>query len=282
MRVADLDRDMSDVFPTGITRDSLYLFERMTAATLGRARAAAGRRVLDVASGVGQDTRAVAAAGALAVGVEPSARMSALARLEAARAEGPQPHFVRAWSDALPFAGDTFDASYCKGSLDHFDRPDLAIAEMARVTKPDGRVVLAVANFESLALRWARGVEELRETRAGAEPARGRRHHDVPSDHFTRYDPALVREQAAGSLELELVEGVSLAWGVRGWSRTLEALPPAVAHGALQALDWLARRAPSLADVIVLAGRPRRARAPRVVAPSRRRRASARSASTSA
>jgi len=29
MRVVDLDRDMSDVIPTGATRDSEYLFDRM-------------------------------------------------------------------------------------------------------------------------------------------------------------------------------------------------------------------------------------------------------------
>jgi SAM-dependent methyltransferase len=257
VRVADLDRDMSDVIPTGLGRESLFLFERMTRATLERTGAGPGRRVLDVASGVGQDARALAAHGALAVGVEPSARMSALARLAAREAPGPQPLFLRAWSDALPFASESFDASYCKGSLDHFDRPEAAIAELARVTRRDGRVVLAVANFESLALRAARGIEELREDWWGARPKRGRRHHDVPSDHFTRYDPILLREQAGRWLELELVEGISLAWGLRRWSRAVQRLPAEVARGALQALDWLARRAPSLADVIVVAGRPR-------------------------
>ena len=38
MRVVDLDRDMRDVIPTGTTRDSEYLFERMTARTLELAR----------------------------------------------------------------------------------------------------------------------------------------------------------------------------------------------------------------------------------------------------
>ena len=59
VRVVDLDRDMSDVIPTGTTRDSTFLFERMTRATLGAAAPAPGRRILDVASGFGQDAFAL-------------------------------------------------------------------------------------------------------------------------------------------------------------------------------------------------------------------------------
>ena len=62
MRVVDIDRDMSDVIPTGTTRDSQYLFDRMTERTLFHAAPAAGRRVLDVASGFGQDTSVARAA----------------------------------------------------------------------------------------------------------------------------------------------------------------------------------------------------------------------------
>ena len=82
MRVVDLDRDMSDVIPTGVTRDSNYLFDSMTTRTLALAGARAGRRVLDVASGFGQDARALAQRGALVVGAEPSARMLGWARLQ--------------------------------------------------------------------------------------------------------------------------------------------------------------------------------------------------------
>ncbi|MBW2398721.1 MAG: hypothetical protein JRG80_05550 [Deltaproteobacteria bacterium] len=76
MRVVDLDRDMRDVIPTGTTRDSEYLFERMTLRTIDLARPGPGRRVLDLASGFGQDTVAMAARGAWAVGAEPSSRRS--------------------------------------------------------------------------------------------------------------------------------------------------------------------------------------------------------------
>jgi SAM-dependent methyltransferase len=258
--VVDLDRDMRDVIPTGTTRDSGFLFARMTERTLDLAGPARGRRLLDVASGFGQDAAALAARGARVVGAEPSARMSALARMAAAERSGPQPAWVRCWADALPFADASFDGVICKGALDHFDRPETAIAEMARVTRPSGAVVLAVANFESLGCRGARALDRAREGWLGRPLARGRRHYDVPHDHFTRYEIGLMREQASASLVLERVEGISLAWGLPHWSRCVQALPESLARAALEALDWLARRAPGLADVVVLVGRPRSAR----------------------
>ena len=189
MRVVDLDRDMRDVIPTGTSPDSEFLFDRMTDQTLGDA-VAGGRRILDVASGFGQDARRLAGQGAFAVAAEPSARMSALAKLQEDESSGPHALHVRAWGDALPFADGAFDAVFCKGAIDHFDTPTAAIGEMARVTRAGGRVVLAIANFESLSCRLARGLDGVREDWLGRTPPRGRRHYDVPHDHFTRYDLA--------------------------------------------------------------------------------------------
>ena len=259
MRVVDLDRDMRDVIPTGTSRDSEYLFRRMTDRTLELARPWRGHRVLDVASGFGQDAIAMAAEGAFTVGAEPSGRMTALAAMQRERAEGPLPYWVRAWSDTLPFADESFDGVICKGAIDHFDRSTAAIAEMARVTRRDGRVVLAIANFESFSCRAARASDCLREDWLGRSAPRGRRHYDVPSDHFTRYELALMREQMSRHVDLDVVEGISLAWGLPLWTRSLGRLPEPVAQGALVALDWLARRMPALSDVVVLAGRPRSA-----------------------
>jgi len=267
VRVVDLDRDMSDVIPTGTTRDSRFLFERMTQATLAAARPAPGVRILDVASGFGQDALALRRAGAEVVGAEPSLRMTAWARLASAKQPEAVPHWVRGWSDALPFADASFDAVVCKGALDHFDRPERAIAEMARVTRPAGRVVLAVANFESLACRVARAADDVRERGAGRGAARGRRHYDVPADHFTRYEPGLLRAHASRHLELERVFGVSLGWGLPVWTRNVGRLRAPLADRLLCALDAVARRLPALADVVVVVGRPRRPGLPPMAEP---------------
>ena len=268
MRVADLDRDMRDVIPTATSPHSEFLFERMTARTLDLAAPAAGALVLDVASGLAQDAAALARRGARAVALEPSARMSALARLLAAERRRPglsaaEPLPVRGFSDALPFRSACFDAVVCKGSLDHFDAPERALAEMARVTRPEGRVVLAVANFDSAACRLARARDAFCEVWLARPPRTGRRHYDVPHDHFTRYDLPLLREQLGRCLALESVSGVSLFWGLEGVDRWLAALPQALRRPLLQGLDALARRLPGLADVVLLVGRPLAAPDPR-------------------
>jgi SAM-dependent methyltransferase len=258
MRVVDLDRDMSDVIPTGTTRDSQYLFDRMTSRTLELAAPARGRAILDVASGFGQDAVALARSGARVFGAEPSARMTAWALLTGAETPEPRPAFVRAWSDRLPFRDASFDAVVCKGALDHFDHPSRAIGEMARVTRDEGRVVLAIANFESLACRAARALDTVEERLLGRGLPRGRRHYDVPADHFTRYDLDLAREQAERHLLIEHVEGISLGWGLPPWTRSLERMREDRAFALVRTAGRIAQWMPSLADVVLLAGRPRR------------------------
>jgi SAM-dependent methyltransferase len=206
---------------------------------------------------VGQDSIALQARGARVVGAEPSRRMIGLAEIQAAKSAGPLPGWVRCWSDGLPFADDSFDAALCKGAIDHFDRPELAIAEMARVVKPGGRVVLAIANFDSLACRASRAFDDWRERALGRPVRRGRRGYDVPSDHFTRYELDLMREQAERHVCLDVVRGVSVGWGLPAWTRLSGRLPGFLAGGLLRALDALGRAAPRLSDVIVLAGSPR-------------------------
>ncbi len=260
MRVVDLDRDMSDVIPTNLARDSEFLFARMTDVTLASTQPAAGRWVLDVGSGVGQDSVALARQGARVVGAEPSARMTAMAEMfQAGAVKGGlrAPSWVRGWADALPFADAAFDASFCKGALDHFDDPESAIAEMARVTRRDGLVVLAIANFDSLACRVTRAVDRIREDWFSLSPLRSRRGYDTPSDHFTRYELPLMREQAGRAVAVERVIGISLGWGMPGWTGLLGRLPERFARILLHAADALARIFPGWADVVVLVGRPR-------------------------
>jgi ubiquinone/menaquinone biosynthesis C-methylase UbiE len=43
---------------------------------------------------------------------------------------------------ALPFVRGSFDIVFCRSSLHHFEDPQGAVAEMTRVTRPGGRVVL--------------------------------------------------------------------------------------------------------------------------------------------
>lgn len=61
--------------------------------------------------------------------------------LEAARATAPENvSFVSGDATALPFRYAQFDLAGCHRVLHHVRRPELAVSELARVTKPGGRI----------------------------------------------------------------------------------------------------------------------------------------------
>lgn len=260
MRLADLDRDMSAVFPLGLDRDSEFLYARMAEVSYASLCAGEGDRVVDAAGGLGSDCQQLAERGVYATNVEPSVRINALRDVIAERQGwkdlGERVTTVRAWAETLPFRDATFRGALCKGSLDHFDDPGAGIAEMARVTEDDGRVVLAVVNMNALGCRLQSLRDRLHPGRRLRNAAR--RHYDTPPDHYTRFELPLLREQASRHLHVVHLQGVSLLWGVNTWARLLGLLPARVAGLALRATDAVARRIPSLADVIVISGRPRR------------------------
>ena len=99
-----------------------------------------GDAVLDVACGPGNFTRSFARAAGpegLAVGVDASRTM-----LEQAVREGGDARYVRAGAGALPFPDGSFDAVCCFAALYLIEAPYGAIAEIARVLAPGGRVAL--------------------------------------------------------------------------------------------------------------------------------------------
>jgi len=70
-----------------------------------------------------------------------------------------------------------------------------------------------------------------------------------------------VRGLGAETMRLERCYGVSLLWLLRGsgqwtWGTWLDGRPPSLARAVLTALDRVAFRAPSLADMIVSVWRP--------------------------
>jgi SAM-dependent methyltransferase len=96
--------------------------------------------VLDLACGPGNVTRALASGGARVIGVDASATM--LRRAAADTGDRPDITYVRGDAIALPFHDDAFDAVCCFGALYLFDDPWAALASMARVLRPGGRIVL--------------------------------------------------------------------------------------------------------------------------------------------
>lgn len=100
-----------------------------------------GQRVLDVGCGPGALTaELVSRLGVGAVtAVDPSVPF-----VEAARARNPGANVLQAPAERLPFADDAFDAALAQLVVHFMSDPVAGLAEMARVTEPDGVVAACV------------------------------------------------------------------------------------------------------------------------------------------
>ena len=100
-------------------------------------------RVLDVGTGEGQIARHLASGGSRVTGVDPVAAqiIEARRRNESVPDGVRPPDYLRAGASALPVADGSFDAAVACLVVEHIDHIDEAIAEVARVLRPDGRFV---------------------------------------------------------------------------------------------------------------------------------------------
>ena len=123
-------------------------------------------RVLDVACGPGIVSVHLAASGAEVVGIDLTPAMLALAvERVSTSSERLRARFVRGHMHALPFDVGEFSVVVCRYALHHTDDPGAAAREMARVTRPDGRVVVIdfAAVEDSAVARAYDEVERLRD-----------------------------------------------------------------------------------------------------------------------
>jgi ubiquinone/menaquinone biosynthesis C-methylase UbiE len=119
---------------------------------LRRAAPAAGDAVLDVGCGPGDDLFDMAehvGAGGRLVGLDASEVMIAEARRRA-RERGLPVTFEVGDATALPFADGTFDVCRAARLLEHLGDPGGALGEMARVTRPGGRIVVFDFDWDTL------------------------------------------------------------------------------------------------------------------------------------
>lgn len=100
-----------------------------------------GMRVLDLAAGTGTSSAAIAKHGAHVVAADFSEGMLAEGRKR--HAGNDLIEFVFADATALPFEDNSFDAATISYGLRNVHQPRKALAEMLRVVKPGGRIVIA-------------------------------------------------------------------------------------------------------------------------------------------
>ncbi len=126
------------------------LHHRWRARAADLARVGPGSRALDVATGTGDLAVELARRGAEVVGVDFSERM-----LELARAKAPGIRFESGNALELPYADGEFDAVTVGFGARNFDDLDRGLAELARVTRPGGRVVvLEITTPQRAPLSW--------------------------------------------------------------------------------------------------------------------------------
>jgi demethylmenaquinone methyltransferase / 2-methoxy-6-polyprenyl-1,4-benzoquinol methylase len=98
---------------------------------------APGQRCLDLAAGTGVSTEELARSGAFVVGLDIS-----LGMLQVGRRTRPDIPLLAGDALALPFADGAFDAITISFGLRNIVDTDAALTEMARVTRPGGRLVV--------------------------------------------------------------------------------------------------------------------------------------------
>jgi 2-polyprenyl-3-methyl-5-hydroxy-6-metoxy-1,4-benzoquinol methylase len=105
----------------------------------------AGRRTLDIACGTGYGSAILADAGAaMVVGIDASGEAVCAAQRQFSR---PGLWWFQADGTRLPLADESFDVISTFETLEHIPANERFVAELARVTRPRGRLILSTPNL---------------------------------------------------------------------------------------------------------------------------------------
>lgn len=252
----DLEWNDEQLFPNVLYPDADFLLKRMNEATIEYVNPQAGELILDIGCGRGIEGVKLAGKGAVVVGIEPSQVMISHARDHILLNQANM-SLVKGVGENLPLQVEAADKVVCKGALDHFPRPAEVIRQMTMVLKPEGRAIIAVANFGSLGFKIGRSIWWLRK-KLGSKVPEARMLWEIPEDHTYRLDYSFLKRLVNDCFEVERISGVSMLFGIPWWGIFLTRLPGNVAMGILRLLDKIARYIPRLSDVVILTCKPRR------------------------
>ena len=147
---------------------------------------APGERVLDLGCGFGRHAFEAYRRGAHVVAVDRSQeeveQVTAMFKAMAAEGEGPPGNVARSVRGdllALPFPDASFDVVMASEVLEHIPADEMAMAEIARVVRPGGRVAVTVPRFWPERVCWALS----------------RDYHDVAGGHVRIYRGDVLAER---------------------------------------------------------------------------------------
>lgn len=183
--------------------------------------------VLDVACGPGFLTMAFAARAARATGFDATDAFLDLARAEASRRGLANVTFASGDAESLPYPDASFDVVACRAAFHHFPRPERVLAEMTRVVRRDGRVVIAdmVGNEDAGRAALHDRMERM------CDPTHVRA---LPESEFARLFATAgleVRHAARGELELDVEEWIEHGGPDEDTARELRAIAVASVDG---------------------------------------------------
>ncbi|WP_127078812.1 class I SAM-dependent methyltransferase [Rhodomicrobium lacus] len=121
----------------------------LDAPMMARIRGRRLKNALDIGGGEGRFCRMLKSEGIETTGIEPSAALR-----EAAQSRDPSGRYLDARAEELPFEDRSFDLVVSYLTLIDIDGIEAAIAEMARVLKPRGSLLIANLNSFSTAGGW--------------------------------------------------------------------------------------------------------------------------------
>ncbi len=185
------------------SRNPVALRDDTLAALVELAPADPEARWLEVACGPGLVARRLAARVGEVIGVDLTPAMVAKASAEAEREGIAKVRFEVGDATALPFEDASFDGAVTRFSLHHVPAPGRVLAEMARVVRPGGTVLVLdhLGDEDRDAFAWSAEIERLRD----------------PS-HWASLSATRLRELAAAAgLEAERVETAPLAIEFEEW-----------------------------------------------------------------
>src|SRR5919204_1833440 len=193
-------------------------------------------RVLDSGTGAGVLALALAPFVREVVGVDLVPELLAAAR------EGAPPNatFVEGDATALPFEAGSFDLAGSRRTLHHLPRPELAVAELARVTRPGGRVFVddQIAPVDPLAALALDRFERAR------DPSHTRTLPDIDLRHLFEANGLVVEATRFQTHRRELGSYLDLA-GCRGEdAERVRALSPGGPEAYVAESGWYLVRKP--------------------------------------